>query len=360
MLDAFGYASLRSDRLQDWADYGEKFLGLQLVDATRSTLSFRMDDRKQRILVQSATDAHHAFGWEVADAACLDALAARLEAAKVSVTRLGSPMLQLRAVRDAIRFEDPAGNVLEAFCGAEASPTPFTPGRRISGFRTGALGMGHVVLHVERADDLLWFYQDVLGFALSDYILTPFRAYFFHLNPRHHSLAMIETGKSGVHHMMLELLSLDDVGQAYDLASSVENRVATTLGRHTNDYMTSFYARSPDDFLIEYGWGGRAIDPKGWRPVEVTHGPSLWGHDRTWLPHDQLAQSRALRAKAAAEGLRQPVQVIAGNYELMAGACPWWDGVRGGAGGPTPPRAARRVGAPGDQPADQPADQEAR
>ena len=66
--------------------------------------------------------------------------------------------------------------------------------------------------------------------------------------------------------------------------------------------MTSFYGRSPDDFLIEYGWGGRAIEPKGWRPVEVTHGPSLWGHDRTWLPHNQLTRSRALRAKAAAEG----------------------------------------------------------
>jgi len=29
MLDAFGYASLRSDRLEGWAAHGEKFLGLQ-------------------------------------------------------------------------------------------------------------------------------------------------------------------------------------------------------------------------------------------------------------------------------------------------------------------------------------------
>jgi hypothetical protein len=47
------------------------------------------------------------------------------------------------------------------------------------------------------------------------------------------------------------------------------------------------------------------------------------------LPPDQLAQSRALRAKAAADGLRQPVQVLEGNYELGVGACAWWNGVRG-------------------------------
>ena len=38
------------------------------------------------------------------------------------------------------------------------------------------------------------FYVDVLGFGLSDYITKPFRAYFFHVNARHHSLALIETG----------------------------------------------------------------------------------------------------------------------------------------------------------------------
>ena len=103
-----------------------------------------------------------------------------------------------------------------------------------------------------------------------------------------------------------------------------------TLGRHTNDFMTSFYARTPNDFMIEYGWGGRSIDPETWQPVEMAYGPSLWGHDRRWLPADQLAQSRAMRAKAAADGLREPVQVIDGNFQVGVGACAWWDGVRGG------------------------------
>lgn len=328
-LGSFGYTSLRSDKIDDWAEYGPKFLGLQLVERTRSALKFRMDDRKQRIVVSSEEAAENVFGWEVEDAAALDGLAGRLEAAEISVARVPVTVTSLRGVREAIRFEDPAGNKLEAFHGPETSDTPFVPGRPISGFRTGTLGMGHVVLLVKSVEDLRWFYQDVLGFRLSDYILQPFKAYFFHLNPRHHSLAMIETGRNGIHHIMMELYSLDDVGQAYDLAcAEPEARIGTTLGRHTNDFMTSFYARTPNDFMIEYGWGGRSIDTATWQPAEVAYGPSLWGHDRTWLPPEQLAEARAIRAKAAADGLREPVQVIDGNYTVGVGSCAWWDGVR--------------------------------
>ena len=66
-VGAFGYASLRSDKIDDWAEYGPKFLGLQLVERTSSALKFRMDDRKQRIVVSSEETAQNAFGWEVED-----------------------------------------------------------------------------------------------------------------------------------------------------------------------------------------------------------------------------------------------------------------------------------------------------
>jgi 2,3-dihydroxybiphenyl 1,2-dioxygenase len=330
-LGSFGYTTLRSDKIEDWAEYGPKFLGLQLVERTRSALKFRMDDRKQRIVISSEEPAGNVFGWEVAGAAALDALAARLESAGIGVERAPAAIASLRGVRDLIRFQDPAGNRLEAFHGAEIADAPFVPGRPISGFRTGTLGMGHVVLHVRSVEDLRWFYEDVLGFALSDYSLKPFKAYFFHLNPRHHSLAMIEPGRGGIHHIMMELYSLDDVGQAYDIAcAEPEARIGTTLGRHTNDFMTSFYARTPNDVMVEYGWGGRSIDPATWKPVEMTHGPSLWGHDRKWLPPEQLAESRVMRARAAADGLREPVQVLDGNHVVGVDSCAWWNGLRAG------------------------------
>jgi 2,3-dihydroxybiphenyl 1,2-dioxygenase len=328
-LQALGYFGIRARNLDDWASFATRFIGLELVDRSRSSLTLRMDDRRQRVVVLADGDDGAAFfGWEVADGAALDRLAARLEAARVTVERPGRAVADERRVRELIRFRDPAGNSLEAFHGAEIASDPFRPGRALSGFRTGPLGMGHVVLNVERIDAMRPFYQDVLGFRLSDYTLKPFTAYFFHLNPRHHSLAMIETGRNGVHHLMVELFMLDDVGQAYDLAQAEPGRIATTLGRHTNDHMTSFYAHSPADFLVECGWGGRTIEPKTWEPAEVTQGPSLWGHDRDWLTPDALARSREMRVSAAAAGRREPVHVIEGNYTLAPGVCPWWDAAR--------------------------------
>src|SRR6185369_13938726 len=125
---SFGYASLQSDKLDDWAEYGPKFLGLQLVERSKSALKFRMDDRKQRIVVSSEEATDNAFGWEVEDAAALDALAGRLETAKISVARVPAAVAGLRGVREAIRFQDPAGTSLEAFHGAEKADAPFAPG----------------------------------------------------------------------------------------------------------------------------------------------------------------------------------------------------------------------------------------
>lgn len=325
-LQSLGYFGIRTRRLDDWATFGPSFLGLQLVDRSRSTLTFRMDDRRQRVVVHAADDGGAAFmGWEVADAAALDALASRLETAGVRVCRMPRTTADERRVTDGIVFADPLGHVLEAFHGAEVASDPFRPGRAISGFRTGPLGMGHVVMNVERIEQLLPFYTDILGFGISDFTRRPFTAYFLHINPRHHSFAMVETGRDSVHHLMMELYMLDDVGQGYDLALGEEGRIATTLGRHTNDFMTSFYARTPSDFFVEYGWGGRSIDPANWTPVEMTYGPSLWGHDRDWLPPEGRAEARRIRLQAAADSQREPVQVVEGNHTLAPGTCAWWD-----------------------------------
>src|SRR6202046_1892745 len=287
-LRALGYVGFGSSALDDWRQFGTGLVGLQAVERSPSLLAFRMDDRKQRIVVDlSMAEGERFFGWEVADAAALDSLAARLESAEVEVIAGPQALADARRVGGLISFRDPAGNRLEAFYGAEIDETPFSPGRSISGFRTGPLGLGHAVLTVENIDAVMPFYVDLLGFGLRDYMKKPFGAYFFPINARHHSLALIETGRNGMHHLMVELFSLDDVGQSYDVALSQKERIGVTLGRHTNDLMTSFYAKTPSSFMVECGWGGREIDPPSWQPFELKDGPSLWGHERVSLGHPE-------------------------------------------------------------------------
>jgi 2,3-dihydroxybiphenyl 1,2-dioxygenase len=318
-LKSLGYIGVRSDKLSDWSEVATKLLGMQVVDQAKNLRSFRMDDRKQRYIVSDDGESGLGFmGWEVEAQRDLDTLAAKLEAHGVRVMRGSRSLAEQRRVADLITFSDPGGNRLEAFWGPEIADTPFVPGRPISGFRTGPLGMGHVVLNVRNVDDLLPFYRDVLGFGISDYGLKPFKLYFFHINGRHHSFAVVETGRQTMHHFMVELGSLDDVGQGYDLALSQDERIAYSLGRHTNDHMTSFYLRTPSEFFIEYGWGGRMIDPATWQPHETFDGPSLWGHDRLSMPPEQRAHFRQMRLDAAARGVRAPVN------------CAWLEQVKNG------------------------------
>jgi catechol 2,3-dioxygenase-like lactoylglutathione lyase family enzyme len=181
--------------------------------------------------------------------------------------------------------------------------------------------MGHAVLMVTDADVALAFYRDVLGFRISDFIRGPLTGYFLHVNPRHHSLALFEAPFNGMHHLMVELYSFDDVGQGYDIALGEKEKIVATLGRHPNDLVTSFYMRSPSDILVEYGWGGMEVDDATWQPQEMTSVASFWGHhglfDALGAPPPEPTTLR-----------RAPVQVMDGNYQRMSGVCPWWDAVR--------------------------------
>ena len=322
-IQALGYMVVGSDQLDPWDDLATRLLGMQRVDRGRGMRAFRMDDRSQRLLV-SAGAAPATVGWELADAGALDALAARLDGAGIPVTPGTRALAGERQVAGLIAFKDPQGTPLEAFHGPVRADTPFTPGRPITGFRTGALGMGHAVLHVTDADALVPFYRDVLGFGVTDWSRKPYPLYFFHVNGRHHSFAMVGSGREGLHHFMVEVGALDDVGQGHDIARIEDGRLAYGLGRHSNDHMTSFYANTPSGFFIEYGWGARVIDPAIWQPHETHDGPSYWGHERFNLPEEGRARMRALAMDAAARGMRAPDPVPG---PLPGSGCAWADAV---------------------------------
>src|ERR1700726_1190068 len=149
-LNALGYVGIRTKNLEDWAAYGTNLLGMQLVDKSRRTLALRMDDRNQRVIIHTDEDEGPSFyGWEVADAAALDALAAHLEKNGVKIAHGSRALADERRVRDLIVFSDPIGSRLEAFHGAETATDPFKPGRSISGYRPGPLGLGHPLLTPE-------------------------------------------------------------------------------------------------------------------------------------------------------------------------------------------------------------------
>jgi len=333
-LQSLGYAIMPGEDLDAWSTWAPKVFALQLADSSSSTRAFRMDDHLYRLVIDQKAQAP-TFGWEVASAKALDAMASRIEAAGTRVDRGSSALVSQRGVRDLVKLTDPAGFSVEIFHGPALANSKFQPGRAISGFRTGQLGMGHALVGVEPAhfEKTLAFYQNVLGFRLSDYEQNGLKAQFLHINPRHHSFAIGATGRTVVDHLMMEMTFLDDVGQSYDVAlKEYKSMISWALGRHTNDLMTSFYTNTPSSFRMECGWGGLLVDPEKWQAAELTVGISIWGHGRV---NDMPSPPRGAGGPGgsppggpagggppgggpqmpAVKPLRAPLQVYGANYE---------------------------------------------
>ncbi|MGE2731058.1 biphenyl-2,3-diol 1,2-dioxygenase [Mycolicibacterium vaccae] len=288
-IKSLGYVEVQTTDIARWRHFAFGVLGFaEGSGPDADAVYLRMDERAARIIVSPGdADKVVTVGWEVRDGAALDRVRSTLEREGVPFTELSGARADARRVEEAITFRDPAGATLEVFHGAVLDHSPLvTPfGAR---FVTGAQGLGHVVLPAVDVDGLCRFYTEVLGFrsrgafrvaAPAEY--GPLRVRFLGINERHHSLAIgpASTPRDpGLIHLMVEVDSLDAVGQALDRVNREGFLVSSTLGRHTNDKMVSFYVRAPGDWDIEWGTDGLRVDETYYTAEEIT-ADSYWGHE---------------------------------------------------------------------------------
>lgn len=282
MIESLAYIGFESPRAADWIAFGPEILGLEVVAVDDDgTVRLRHDDAAQRIVIgPGPADAIGYLGWDTGGPDQLAAALSRLRTEHGVEVHPDPVAAADRRVADLAWFSDPFGFRHELTWGLLQRPGTFRPGRAVSGFVTGSGGAGHAVLIVPDQAEAERFYIDVLGLSLSDRADLGFPVTFLHCNPRHHSLAFAAIkGRVGFHHLMLEVASINDVGTALDLvAARGDIPVTMSLGRHTNDLMTSFYLRTPSGFDIEYGTGGRLVPvDRPWVAASYDAG-SIWGH----------------------------------------------------------------------------------
>ena len=282
-----GYIVLAVSDLPEWEHFAVDMMGLQAGKRDAGSVSLRMDEYTQRIvLTKGEQDDLAVVGWELASEADLLDYVERLNGMGVQLMRGDPELAHRRDVQDIFVGTDPNGVTLEFYWGPALAAEPFKSSVLTSSFLAGSRGMGHVLLAVaakEATDD---FYQRILGMKLSDCIreeIAPgmvIDATFLHVNPRHHSLAYAPLPPvKRIHHIMIEVSDIDDVGLAYDRCLAAGLPIEMGLGKHSNDQMFSFYVRTPSGFSIEYGWGGIEIDDSTWKAKTYSQ-LSNWGHSR--------------------------------------------------------------------------------
>jgi 2,3-dihydroxybiphenyl 1,2-dioxygenase len=287
-IRALGYVRVRATDLARWKEFATEVIGFALGSGPEEgALHLRMDERPGRIVILPGDeDRVEAVGWEVRDQRALDRVQAGLEAAGLAVKPLSQEEADLRQVEAGIAFEATGGTPTEVFHGASLDHSPLnTPfGNR---FVTGGLGLGHVVLPVGDLDGAYAFYTDTLGFHSRGSYRLPvpaefgvFRLRFLSPNARHHSVALMPTPElkaPALVHIMVECETLDEVGRALDRTTAAGHHISSTLGRHTNDKMISFYVRTPGGWDLEVGCEGMVVDQDSYSAEEIT-ADSYWGH----------------------------------------------------------------------------------
>jgi len=273
---------LQVTELEAWKELAADVFGFEVNDDGHNGAAFRLDERVYRYrLQQGSEDKLLAVGWEMADVNAFESLIEALRAQNVGVEIASTQECADRQVSGLARFADPSSFPCEIFHGAETTGRPLRTVRETSGFKTGDLGLGHIVLAADDPAENVRFYCETLGFKLSDTVtLGALELFFLRCNPRHHSVAFSGPRPkmpTRLSHVMVETNSLQDVGKAYDICLNKKLPMQMSLGQHTNDRVVSFYVKAPSGFAFEYGFGGIEIDDHRWEVEHWTSG-SFWGH----------------------------------------------------------------------------------
>lgn len=295
-ISNLGYAIFGVSDLVKWESFAVDALGFQVGRREEGkSLSLRMDEYAQRlVLEQGSDDDVRVAGWQLDTEQALDAFVAQVRAQGVQVEAGSIELARARCVEKLYVCADPNGFKHEFFFGpAIAGITrPFRSSvMKGPGFRTGPLGIGHLLPRSIDYKASVAFYTQVLGLKISDYIREEMApgivvdATFFHsATGRHHSLATAAIpSKKILNHLMVEVQDMDDVGLAYDRCVKAGYPMVLELGHHPNDQMFSFYVLTPSGFAIEYGHGGIVIDDAHWNVISYSK-LSDWGHKRNAPP----------------------------------------------------------------------------
>lgn len=285
-----GYIGIKASDIDAWKRYATQFMGLMDGGTSPSgSALFRLDDNAWRISVEKGAEDDLAFiGLEVPDLETLAAVRQRLAAAGAAFTEGSAELKAERGVIDLVTATDPSGLQVEIHCGPTiVSHLPFASPCGVR-FVTGDQGLGHLALASDKLAETRAFYLDALGFRQADTIRMQFGPdahidlEFYYANPRHHTLAIAPVPfklPKRVHHMMVQVETLDQVGHAIDRLKACDVRMTQSIGRHSNDKMVSFYCTTPSGFELEYGFGAIEVDASDWSMARHDR-ISAWGHHR--------------------------------------------------------------------------------
>jgi catechol 2,3-dioxygenase-like lactoylglutathione lyase family enzyme len=235
------HAGFETPDLDRQVAYYTDILGLTLVarDKDAAYLASTLDHHCV-VLRRGAEPRCTRLAFQLAPDADLAAFERQVAAHGIRTAHKTDPEPSIPAL---VGFEDPKGTMIEVFRERAFSGQAYQ-GRGIVPHK-----LGHVAFHVADAKKVAGFYCDVLGFRESDWMADFFA--FLRCVPDHHTINLVGTGKTTLHHIAFELRDWAHIQTACDFLSLNGYRLIWGPGRHGIGHNLFAYHRNPDGQIVE-------------------------------------------------------------------------------------------------------------
>ena len=260
----------------DAADrFAREVVGLELAREEAGARYYRSDDRDHTLVYFEGDPRDHTAGFELRNAAELQAAAAALSDRGFEVRPGSADAREQRRVHDLISFDDLSGNRIDLVVRPQHSGRRHFPSRD-----AGITGFSHIGLCSTDAPRDEAFWCGMLGARVSDRIGD---AALLRIDPVHHKVALFPTTRSGIQHVNHQVASIDDVMRAWYQLRERGVKIVFGPGRHPTSGAVFLYFEGPDGLVFEYSTGVRHIAPEDeatYRPRQFPHQPSsfcMWG-----------------------------------------------------------------------------------
>jgi catechol-2,3-dioxygenase len=236
------HATLSTPDLDKQVDYWTHIVGLNVVarDAKRAVLATMLG--QEAIVLEKGDHADLTrIAFQVAPGSDLGDASAALKKAGVA-HELRSDVTP--GVKKALTFTDPKGTTVELFAeyGFHAIATA-TAG-------VNPLKLGHVASRVTDVAKVAKFYEEVLGFRVSDWVGDHF--VFMRCSVDHHTVNFVHYDTPRLHHVAFEVKDWSEVQRSVEILA--RNKIPLVWGplRHIVGHNIAAYHRNSDDLRVEF------------------------------------------------------------------------------------------------------------
>jgi 2,3-dihydroxy-p-cumate/2,3-dihydroxybenzoate 3,4-dioxygenase len=250
LLDV-SYVRLGTKDLEGAVRFAVDYLGLEVSEHRKGTVSFKSDAREQTLCYFEGNPANQAVAFEVGDKNDLDMAASELEQLGYAVRSGTESEAAARHVKGFIAFKDPSGN------GIELVYRPAHSGKRYRGSRdAGITGFSHVGLCSSDVTRDERFWTQVCNARVSDRIGD---APLLRIDEVHHSIALFPSDRTGIQHINHQVETGDDVMRSYQFLKERGVPIIFGPGRHPTSSARFLYFEGPDRMVFEYSAGVKSI-----------------------------------------------------------------------------------------------------